>query len=84
MDKYKKFIADHLPRPWEKKFLRVEIKTLHPLPRSLASRENQDLRPYPNKMDILVEGFERALAEGKVGDWVTKNLGKLKLSPQKF
>ena len=27
--------------------------------------------------EILLEGFERALAEGKVGDWVAKNLEKL-------
>ena len=34
--------------------------------------------PISEQNDILLEGFERALAEGKVGDWVAKNLGKLK------
>ena len=28
--------------------------------------------------DILAEGFEESLAEGKIGDWVSKNLNKLK------
>ena len=27
---------------------------------------------------LLVEGFEQALEEGKVGDWISRNLDKLK------
>jgi len=56
-----------------------------------ASGKNKNTPPFTNKApkpgksapiveqnNLLLEDFERALAEGKVGDWVTKNLGKLK------
>jgi len=34
-------------------------------------------RQYEQQV-LLVEGFEQALEEGKVGDWLSDNLGKLK------
>ena len=40
--------------------------------------------PVTEQKNLLLEDFEKALAEGKVGDWVSKNFKKLKPALGKF